>query len=163
MMGYYLLGNAVVDTTVPHRWPNPVALGGPSQTVCWLWPGMWVVEVEDAAEGARVTDGAAVWGVGDPTHWVRDTWYVYCLEDADALTMLARWGHGPNIWVCACEECVCVCGESWHTHPPLRLAPGELQQGSCPRLHQQVVLGRLTREYRAKVAQRAGGHRSLGA
>lgn len=154
-MGYYFLGGEVIDTRVPHRWPSPVGEVFPDQTVCWLWPGMWVVEVEDnSPEGRDLTDGYPV-RVGDSRNWVAGYRYVYRLDEADAYATLARWGHGPNVWICACEECLCPCGESWHTHPPLALAPDAWQLGACPRLHMDVVRQRLTQEYHAK--QRARG------
>jgi len=68
-------------------------------------------------------------GVTQEVYWYREhgflveVWdggwaqYLYRLSDADAGTLLRRYGHGPNIWTCVCVRCQCpMCGYSWHLH-----------------------------------------------
>ena len=62
-MGLYALDGEVIDTHVQHAWPLDGG-PGPDQTMYWIRPGFWVVEVEDAGEGKDVPDGRPIRGLG---------------------------------------------------------------------------------------------------
>jgi hypothetical protein len=158
-VSYYFLGGEVIDTNVQHVWLRPTGDRQEPQTLYWIRPGLWVVEVEDTAgtEGKHIPDGFPAC-VGEYSQWVLYDWYVYRVADDDARAMLMRWGHGPCIWTCACDLCMCLCGESFHTHPWMPLVPGEVALGYCSREWHTVVMQRLTEEYLAKEHVMRGRH-----
>jgi hypothetical protein len=84
-----------VEQTHEHGW-HCVGFGV-TQEVYWYREHGFLVEVQEAGE-AR---------------------YLYRFTDAEAEAMLRRYGHGPNLWRCACIPCTCpMCGQSWHLHGP---------------------------------------------
>jgi hypothetical protein len=94
-MGLYQVDNSTwIDTDVRHRWDCDQA--GIVQTVCWIEGDGFVNEVLAQMGGDA---------------------YVSPLPTEDAHAMLARYGHGPDPWTCACSPCRCErCDTSWHTH-----------------------------------------------
>jgi hypothetical protein len=82
-----------VGQTHEHRWECEGF--GITQEVYWYREHDFLVEVWESA--------------GAP--------YLYRLVDGEACLMLHRYGHGPDIWTCACGPCCCpMCGVTWHLH-----------------------------------------------
>jgi len=139
MVLYYLAGQ-LINTDVRHRWDclTPEAL---YITVCWLGPGQWVLEVEDEAPGdGQQAPFTAYRQVGLDDDFLFSPTYVTPLTTGDALALLARYEHGPDIWTCACDFCVCECGVSWHIHPRWERPLPVPRPASCPVLAGRPLL-----------------------
>jgi hypothetical protein len=113
MREYWFEGGWVTPGLVRHHWPCDNAMV--MQTVCYLGPHAWVVELEESTEDAIIE------------------YSLYRLAPDEVRAMLTRYGHGPDLWSCACDACVCDCGLTWHNHPTFH---GDLHLlgASCPRL-----------------------------
>jgi hypothetical protein len=153
-VGHYWLAHELIDTHVQHIWRLGEGVGPEQLIVYWIRPGYWVVEVEDDPESASVPDGHPIRGFGHSHDDIYRNAYIYRVAEADALAMLARHGHGPNIWNCPCEPCRCVCGESFHTHPLLFLEDGAVMLGTCTRLHLEGIYAHRTRMAQEWTAKR---------